>query len=75
MQRFLILNSCSGARTPGVAAFQAAGRERGIHAYLLPKRDIPLARIPFGTRNHLARDFGLDREPGALRLLLPRAPE
>ena len=64
MQRFLIVNPRSGAGTPGVEAFQAAGRERGIHAYLLAKRDIPLVRIPFGTCNHLGRDFGRDREPG-----------
>ena len=36
------------------------------------ERDLPFACIPFGTRNHFARDLGLDRDDpiGALDALV-----
>jgi diacylglycerol kinase family enzyme len=41
------------------------------------ERDLPFVCIPFGTRNHFARDVGLDRDDplGALAAFAPEAEE
>ena len=39
----------------------------GAVAEVALERDVPFVCIPFGTRNHFARDLGLDRPPTGFR--------
>ncbi len=52
----------------------AAGGDGTVSAVasVCVERDLPLVAVPFGTRNHFARDAGLDRDDplGALQLFL-----
>jgi diacylglycerol kinase family enzyme len=56
----------AGARTLGVAG--GDGTLRAVAAVAI-ERDLPFVVVPFGTRNHFARDAGLDPDDpvGALR--------
>jgi diacylglycerol kinase family enzyme len=54
-----------GATTLGMAGGDGS---LGAIAAVAHERDLPFVCIPFGTRNHFARDAGIDRDPiGALR--------
>jgi diacylglycerol kinase family enzyme len=46
------------------APLGAAGGDGSLAAVaeVAVERDVPFVAVPFGTRNHLARDLGLDRE-------------
>src|SRR5512133_124878 len=68
---FLLINPRSGKGRPSVDELAAAARERGIEVHGLREGDDPgelaierglaLVCVPCGTRNHFARDLGLDR--------------
>jgi diacylglycerol kinase family enzyme len=51
------------ARAAGAAALGIAGGDGSLAAVaqVALERDVPFVCIPFGTRNHFARDLGLDR--------------
>ena len=49
------------ARREGRSASPAATARSGAVAEVALERDLPFVCIPFGTRNHFARDIGLDR--------------
>jgi diacylglycerol kinase family enzyme len=59
------------ARASGADALGMAGGDGSLAAVaeVALERDVPFVCIPFGTRNHFARDLGLDRDDpiGALR--------
>lgn len=59
------------ARASNAAALGIAGGDGSLAsvAEVALERDTPFVCVPFGTRNHFARDLGLDREDpiGALR--------
>jgi diacylglycerol kinase family enzyme len=61
------------ARGAGDGALAMAGGDGSLAvvAGVAIERDLPFACIPFGTRNHFARDIGLDRDDpiGALAAL------
>src|SRR6476661_7827528 len=44
-----------------VLAMAGGDGSLGVVAGVAIERDLPFACIPFGTRNHFARDVGLDR--------------
>jgi diacylglycerol kinase family enzyme len=52
------------ARGPGADVLGMAGGDGSLAAVagVAIERDVPFVCIPFGTRNHFARDLGLDRE-------------
>jgi diacylglycerol kinase family enzyme len=52
------------ARQAGADALGVAGGDGSLApvAKVAMERDLPFACIPFGTRNHFARDIGLDRD-------------
>src|ERR1700690_3894158 len=52
------------ARATDAVAIGMAGGDGslGLVASVAVERDIPFVCIPFGTRNHFARDLGLDRD-------------
>src|SRR6266540_3720398 len=52
------------ARTAAAEAIGVAGGDGSLAAVtaVAIERDLPFVCIPFGTRNHFARDLGLDRE-------------
>jgi diacylglycerol kinase family enzyme len=52
------------ARRAGTDALGVAGGDGSLApvAKAAVERDLPFACIPFGTRNHFARDLGLDRD-------------
>ena len=62
------------ARDAGAEALAMAGGDGSLApvADVAIERDLPFACIPFGTRNHFARDLGLDRDDpiGALEALV-----
>jgi diacylglycerol kinase family enzyme len=62
------------ARSAGAEALAMAGGDGSLAvvAQAALERDLPFACIPFGTRNHFARDIGLDRDDpiGALEALV-----
>jgi diacylglycerol kinase family enzyme len=62
------------ARTAPAEALAMAGGDGSLAvvAQASLERDLPFACIPFGTRNHFARDIGLDRDDpiGALDALV-----
>ncbi|MBW8742392.1 MAG: hypothetical protein JF623_07150 [Acidobacteria bacterium] len=75
MDRFLLVNPRSGDDRPSVDDLVRAARARGIRTHVLVEGDdtgaLALATeataigsfvcVPYGTRNHFARDLGLDR--------------
>jgi diacylglycerol kinase family enzyme len=52
------------ARSADAAVLGIAGGDGSLAAIaaVALDRDVPLVCVPFGTRNHLARDLGLDRD-------------
>ena len=52
------------ARSAGAEALGMAGGDGslGVVAAVALERDLPFVCVPFGTRNHFARDLGLDRD-------------
>jgi len=52
------------ARTAQAEALGAAGGDGSVAtvAAVAVERDLPLVVVPYGTRNHFARDLGLDRD-------------
>jgi diacylglycerol kinase family enzyme len=52
------------ARAAGAEALGVAGGDGSLAAVaeVALERDLPFVCIPFGTRNHFARDLGLDRD-------------
>jgi len=52
------------ARTAAADAIGVAGGDGSLAAVaaVAIERDLPFVCVPFGTRNHFARDLGLDRE-------------
>jgi diacylglycerol kinase family enzyme len=52
------------ARTANADAIGVAGGDGSLAAVaaVAIERDVPFACVPFGTRNHFARDLGLDRD-------------
>src|ERR1700745_3705326 len=53
-----VLARAAEAETLGVAA--ADGSRAAVAAFAI-ERDLPFVCVPFGTRNHFARDLGIDR--------------
>ena len=54
---------CEVARASDAAALGMAGGDGSLAAVagVALERDVPFVCVPFGTRNHFARDLGLDR--------------
>jgi diacylglycerol kinase family enzyme len=52
------------ARAAGAEALGAAGGDGSVAtvAAVAVERDLPFVVVPYGTRNHFARDLGLDRD-------------
>ncbi len=65
-------NPAEAARSAETGPLGAAGGDGTVSAVaaVAIERDLPLVPVPFGTRNHFARDAGLDRDDplGALDL-------
>ena len=47
---------------PPIVVYGATGLIGGRVCAALDAADVPFVAVPFGTRNHFARDLGLDRE-------------
>jgi diacylglycerol kinase family enzyme len=65
------------ARAADVEALGAAGGDGSVAtiAAVAVERDLPLVVVPYGTRNHFARDLGLDRDDPLAALEAFHGPE
>jgi diacylglycerol kinase family enzyme len=52
----------AAAASPGALGMAGGDGSLGAVAAVALERDVPFVVVPFGTRNHFARDLGLDRD-------------